>query len=93
MTDAPDTPIPISSTALVQEIISTGKKVSSIETKIDRFFSEQASLKNDVKAIRKDVDDLISSRKGDRRFIAGIAVILSPLMAVGVTWLRNFFGV
>lgn len=90
---SPQSSTSLSSPVLVHEIITTGKKVSSIEAKIDQFLYEQASLKTDVKAIRQDVDDLISSRKGDRRFIAGIAVVLSPLMAVGVTWLRNFFGV
>lgn len=87
----PDTPI--SNQVLVQEIISTGKKVSSIEAKIDGFLVEQASLKRDVKAIRDDVDDLKSKRKNDRAFIAGIVAVLSPVAAFAVGWLKQFFGI
>lgn len=87
MTDSP-----LSNAVLVQEIIRTGQKVSSIEAKIDSFLVEQASLKREVEGIREDVDELKSARKTDRAFIAGIIAVVSPAAAFGVAWFRNWLG-
>jgi len=66
--------------------------VSSIETKIDTFLTDQAALKKDVRAIREDVDDLKSKRKTDRAFLAGIIAVVSPAAAFGVAWAKQYFG-
>jgi len=86
------TDTPISNTVLVQEIISTGKKVSSIDSKLDIFIIEQQSMKKKIDEHDGRLDDLEQRSFGNGRFVAGGLALLTLLSPVAYAAVHRYLG-
>jgi hypothetical protein len=85
--------ISISNDLLVQKILDTSDKVASIDTSLAEFLKQQTRVENKLDDHGDRIGKLEKARYGDRRFIAGVAVIMSPLAAAAIAYAKHFFGI
>jgi hypothetical protein len=84
--------ISISNDLLVQKILDTSDKVASIDTSLAEFLKQQTRVENKLDDHGDRLGKLEKARYGDRRFIAGTVVILSPIAAAAIAFAKQFFG-
>ena len=88
---------------LTSQIMSLGRQVASIDTKIDNFLARQADMKTeiadvktDVATVRRDVDDLKQSRTITRTYfkvgLAAATALWSAIALFGIPIAKKCLG-